>query len=54
MLRYEKICAEDRSIICLVFVEAFLHEKRVKGADLVNKLEVPEMIQQVLESIRNR
>ena len=55
MMRYEKIILfNDVSIIFIVFVAAFLHKKTgEKGPDLAKLLEVPEIIQKILKSIRN-
>ena len=42
----------DVSIFVLYFVTYFYMKKGSKGSDLVNILEVPEMIQKVLENVR--
>ena len=53
MMRYDKmICFKDDSILCLCFY-VFVINTGCAGPDLVNILEVPKIMQRVLESIRN-
>ena len=52
MMKYENNIFKDVSISYYI-IEAFTSKKNCKGPDLMKTLEAPEIIQKVLESIRN-